>query len=187
MTVRINLAPPETRRRPAFTLKPRLPEFNVGLGFGLVYLVGLVLLVVYYGTLSRQESRLSTELLRANGELLAMKTTLGQGARVREQLGDLRERLDAIQELTKNQARPTALFDVLADAVPRDLWLTGLEDKSSELKLSGTAFSATAVADFLSNLRSSGRFKDVDLLSSKQDLTKNPRLVTFEAACRFGG
>ncbi len=187
MSIRINLAPPETRRRRAFTLNVQLPEFNVGLGIAIACAVVVLALGTYYYALSHQESMLQSAVQRAAGELQTIRVSLGQSGKVRGQLDELRERLEAIQTLTRNQARPIALFDAIADAVPKDLWLTGLEDKVSDLKVTGTAFSAIAVADFLSNLRTSGRFKEVDLVSSKQDLAKSPRLVTFEAACRFGG
>jgi type IV pilus assembly protein PilN len=187
MSIRINLAPPETRRRRAFTLTPRLPEFNIGLGVAIASAIVVVGLGSYYYSLSRQESTLQSAVQRANSELQTIKITLGQGSKVRAQLDDLKARLEAIETLSKTQARPIALFDALADTLPKDLWLTGLEDKASDVKVTGTAFSATAVADFLSNLRTSGRFMEVDLVSSKQDLAKSPRLVTFEAACRFGG
>jgi hypothetical protein len=42
-----------------------------------------------------------------------------------------------------------------------------------------------ALSDFMSNLKASGRFKDVDLIESRQDLTKSPRMITFEVSCRF--
>jgi len=37
----------------------------------------------------------------------------------------------------------------------------------------------------MTNLRASGKFKDVDIVVSRQDLAKVPRLVTFEVTCRF--
>ena len=53
------------------------------------------------------------------------------------------------------------------------------------LKLSGTAFSTTAVSDFMSNLKASGKFKDVDIVVSRQAIDKTPSLVTFEVTCKF--
>jgi len=41
------------------------------------------------------------------------------------------------------------------------------------------------VSDFMTNLKASGKFKDVDLVDARQDLTKSPRTVTFEVSCRF--
>ena len=71
------------------------------------------------------------------------------------------------------------------DVVPRDLWITGMEERDSVLKLTGSAFSTTAVSDLMSNLRSSGRFKSIDIVISRQDLAKTPSMVTFEVTCRF--
>ena len=77
------------------------------------------------------------------------------------------------------------LFDALADVVPRDLWLTGLEERGDTMHITGTSYSMTAVSDFMNNLRASGRFKDVDIVTSRQDLTKTPRTVLFQVTCRF--
>ena len=77
------------------------------------------------------------------------------------------------------------MLDALADTVPPDIWLSSVEEKEQVLKIAGSAFSTTAVADLMSNLKASGKFRDVDLIVSKQDLTKTPRVVTFEVTCRF--
>jgi len=101
------------------------------------------------------------------------------------QLTEVKRRVDILEELTKGQAKPIALLDSFADTVPPDLWITSLEQKESLLKLSGTAFSTTAVSDFMTNLKGSGKFKDVDIVVSRQDIAKSPSLVTFEVTCKF--
>jgi Tfp pilus assembly protein PilN len=77
------------------------------------------------------------------------------------------------------------MLDAFADVVPRDLWITSMEEKGAVLKLTGTAYSTTAVSDLMSNLRSSGKFKEIDIVVSRQDLAKTPSVVTFEVTCRF--
>jgi len=77
------------------------------------------------------------------------------------------------------------MFDAFASVVPNDLWVTRMEEKGNILKVTGTAFSAVAVSDLMANLRASGKFKEVDIVVSRQDLGKTPRLVTFEVTCRF--
>jgi Tfp pilus assembly protein PilN len=76
-------------------------------------------------------------------------------------------------------------MDTFVDAVPGDLWITGFEDKGTTLKIVGTAYSTRAVSQFMSNLKQSGKFKDIDILISRQDLNKSPIMVTFEVTCRF--
>ena len=93
--------------------------------------------------------------------------------------------MNAIEIVARNQARPTYLLDALSGTLPTDLWLTRVEEKGHQLRLAGTAYSSVALSDFMTNLKSSGKFKDVDLVESRQDLTKSPRTITFEVACRF--
>ncbi len=183
--IRINLAPTGARPRAKFRLQ--LPAPNLGLLFIVVYVLAAAGLGLYWWRLSSEQTRLTSEIARAQNELAALRTVIGQSAQVKTQLAELRQRVQTIQDLTKNQSRPILLLDAFADVVPADLWITGLEDKGAVLKVTGTAFSTTAVSDFMSNLRRSGRFKEVDINVARQDLAKNPRLVTFEVTCRFEG
>jgi len=186
--IRINLAPREARRRGAGFKLPSLSVgvgLNLGLLFGVVYILAVVGLGYAWWSLSAEESRLTAEIGRANQELTSLKATLGQGANVKARLADFKKRVEVIEALTKGQSRPIVLFDAFADVVPQDLWITGMEERDAVLKVTGSAFSTTAVSDLLSNLRSSGRFRDIDIVVSRQDLAKTPSLVTFEVTCRF--
>jgi len=182
--IKINLAPTDRRRGlPSFQLG--LPTFDLGVLFAIVYVavgrgVGATWLLR-----SSIESRLVSAIERDKRELASLKATIGEGMKIKAQLADLQNRLKAIQELTKNQARPSALLSAFADTVPPDLWITTMEEKGATLKVSGTAYSPTAVSDFMTNLKGSGKFKDIDIVDAKQDLTKSPRLITFEVVARF--
>jgi Tfp pilus assembly protein PilN len=185
--IRINLAPADRRPvtgGPKFTL-PSLPELDLATLFIVLYIAtGAGLGIWWWQTLS-YETRLATKLKQTKDELEVLKQQVGQASKIRDQVTELRKRIEAINELTKAQARPVKLFDALADVIPRDLWLTGLEERGDTLRIIGTSYSTTAVADFMANLRQSGRFKDVDIVVSRQDIAKPPRLVTFEVTCRF--
>jgi type IV pilus assembly protein PilN len=184
--IRINLAPPEGRpRRGVGGAGFRLPTLNLGVGFAVVYVLALLVVGGWWWQLTSEEANLTRKVAQATTDLEQLKARVGQVGKVRDEIVELKKRVEAIQELTKGQARPVVLFDALADVVPRELWLTGLEERGTTIRITGTAFSATAIADFMANLRSSGRFKDVDIVLSRQDLTKTPRQVTFEVTCRF--
>ena len=182
--IRINLAPLDTgRHRPSLGLS--VPSFNLGILFALVYVVAIGGLGVYWYGLAAEETRLTGDVDRLTRELASLKTTLGQGAGVKNKLADVKRRVAILEELTKGQGLSIALLDVFVDTVPRDLWITSFEQKESLLKLNGTAFSTIAVSDFMSNLKSSGKFKDVDIVVSRQAIDKTPSLVTFEVTCKF--
>jgi type IV pilus assembly protein PilN len=183
--IRINLAPPEARRSRGPSLSLSLPSFNLGILFAIVYIVAAGGLGFYWYGLAAEETRLTGEVDRLTREIASLKTTLGQGAGVKNQLAEVRRKVGVLEEITKGQGKSIALLDVFVDTVPRDLWITSLEQKESQLKLSGTAFSTTAVSDFMSNLKSSGKFKEVDIVVSRQAIDKTPSLVTFEVTCKF--
>jgi len=183
--IRINLAPVETRRRrgPGFTM-PSLP-IGLGLLFLVVYVVAAAGVGYWWWGLTAEKTRLVAENDRTAKEIDTLKATLGQGSNVRAQLTDVRKRVQVVEELLQGQGRPVQLLDAFVDTVPRDLWITSFEDRGPSLKIVGTAYSTRAVSEFLNNLRQSGKFKDVDILVSRQDLSKSPMMVTFEVTCRF--
>jgi type IV pilus assembly protein PilN len=181
--IRINLAPVEARRMPSVGLS--LPSFNLGVLFAVLYIVAVAGIGFYWYGLTSEESTLTADVDRLTRELASLKTTLGEGAGVKAQLDEVKKRVAVLEDLTKGQGRSIVLLDSFIDTVPRDLWITSLEQKESGLKLSGTAFSTTAVSDFMSNLKSSGKFKEVDIVISRQAIDKTPSLVTFEVTCRF--
>jgi type IV pilus assembly protein PilN len=181
--IRINLAPVEARRRaPSMSLS--VPSFNLGVLFAVLFAVAIAALGFYWYGLLSEESTLTADVDRLNRELASLNTTLGEGAGVKTQLAEVKRRVTILEDLTKGQGRSIALLDTFIDTVPRDLWITGFEQKEGVLKLNGTAFSTTAVSDFMANLKSSGKFKDVDIVVSRQAIDKTPSLVTFEVTCK---
>jgi type IV pilus assembly protein PilN len=184
--IRINLAPERGRRRGAgFSLS--LPAFNMAWLFGVVYLALLLGVGVYWWILVSTKASLTADIDRAQRDLAALKAQIGQETKVKELANELRKRVDVIESITKAQGRPIQLLEAFASVIPSDLWITGFEERGGQLKVAGSAFSATAVADFMSNLRASGKFKDVDLVVSRRDLARPSPLVTFEVTCRFEG
>jgi len=184
--IRINLAPPETRKRGRSFSLP-VPSMNLGLLFGVLFLLAAGGVGYFWWSLTSEETQIAGEVDRLNRELQSLKATLGQSAGVKAQLAEAKRRVGVLEDLTKSQGKPIVLLDSFIDTVPRDLWITSLEQKETQLKLSGTAFSTAAVSDFMANLKSSGKFKEVEIVVSRQALDKTPSLVTFEVTCKFEG
>jgi type IV pilus assembly protein PilN len=182
--ITINLAPPRARQG-LRDFRFRMPSLNLGIVVLVVYAAAVAGVAVYWAQLSREEARLNTAIDKANRELALLKPITSQVDKVKEQLADLQKRVKTIDELTQDQSKPIRIFDAFASVVPNDLWITKMEERGNMLKVSGSAFTAAAVSDLMSNLRASGKFKEVDIVVSRQDLVKTPRLVTFEVTCRF--
>ncbi len=179
--IRINLAPPSAKKGMGLSI----PSFDLGMLFGAVAL-GLVLVVGgWWWSLSSEINRLNTEIAENKKQAERLKVVIAEGERFRRDKETLERRVNAIEVVARHQTRPVYLLDAVLDTLPKDLWLTRMEEKGTQLRFAGTAYSATALADFMANLKASGKFKDVDIVDAKQDLTKSPRLITFEVVTRF--
>ena len=179
--IRINLAPPRELRG----VRLIGPQLNLALLFGAAALALVTVLGASAWYLTREEQRLSMEIDFGARELTALRSIVGPAAKMKEHLLDLQARLRVIGALTVDQSRPLSLVDAFADAVPADLWITAFEDRETLLRVKGSAFSSTAVSNFMTALRASGKFEDIDIIVSKRDLEKAPSVVTFEVTCRF--
>jgi Tfp pilus assembly protein PilN len=187
--IRINLAPERGRRRKVGFkgIKLGLPAFNLGWLFGVVYLALLLGIGVYWWWLTSMQASLTADIDRAQKDLALLKAQIGQESKVRDLATELRKRVDVIEAITKAPGQKIQLVEDFATVLPNDLWVTAFEERGGQIKITGSAFSATAVADFMSNLRASGKFKDVDLVVSRRDLARPSPLVTFEVTCRYEG
>ena len=179
--IRINLAPPSAKKGVGLSI----PSFNLGMLFGAAALVLVVVLGGWWWSLSAEIMRLNTEIAENKKQADMLKVVIAEGQRFRDDKEMLEHRVNAIALVARRQTRPVYLLDAVLDTLPKDLWLTRMEEKGTLLRFGGTTYSATALADFMANLKASGKFKDVDIVDAKQDLTKSPRLITFEVVTRF--
>ena len=179
--IRINLAPPSVRKGVGLSI----PDFNLGILFGAVALGLVLVLGGWWWSLSGEIKRLNTEIAENKSQTEKLKMIIAEGQRFRRDKEALERRIDAIELVARHQTRPVYLLDAVLDILPKDLWLTRMEEKGTQLRFAGSSYSATALADFMTNLKVNGRFKDVDIVDAKQDLTKSPRLITFEVVTRF--
>ncbi len=184
--IKINVAPPLTKKARAVTaVAVGAPGLNLGALFGALFAGLIVVVGAWWLLLFVEVSRLSAETEANRREMERLKPIIEAGQRYKRDKEELERRLNAIETVARNQARPVYLLDAMADTLPPDLWLTRLEEKGPGLRITGTAYSSVALSDFMANLKASGKFKEVDLLDAKQDLTKSPRTITFEVTCRF--
>ena len=179
--IRINLAPPSVKKGGGLSI----PAFNLGMVFGGIALLLVLVLGGWWWSLSAEIKRLNTEITENKKQADRLKVVIAEGQRFQRDTLLLERRVNAIGLAARYQTRPVYLLDAVLDTLPKDLWLTRMEEKGTQLKFAGTTYSATALSDFMSNLKASGKFKDVDIVDAKQDLNKSPRVITFEVVTRF--
>jgi Tfp pilus assembly protein PilN len=139
----------------------------------------------WYASVRGAEAHLAARVASLDRELDLLKRMLAPAEAARDALADLTRRAQTIQDLRRGQTAVIRTLDALQDAVPRDAWLTSLEARGPDLRATGAAVSARAVADFTSSLREAG-FDAVEIALSRQDLaTTPPSPLTFVVTGRL--
>ncbi|MBI4465057.1 MAG: PilN domain-containing protein [Acidobacteria bacterium] len=108
------------------------------------------------------------QLQREKADLSRTKSEYDTNMQRREQLT---HRINVIEALKTAQSGPVLLLDALANTVSAtdSLWLTGFEQKGRAVTIQGTAMNVKAVADFLTRLKGTNLFSDMDLKEAQQD------------------
>jgi len=82
---------------------------------------------------------------------------------------EIQNRIRIIEGLKKDQISPVVSLDALGLAIDRTnyVWLGSLDQKDAIFSMSGTGTSVNAIADFVSNLESTGYFHNVNLVNAQ--------------------
>jgi Tfp pilus assembly protein PilN len=176
--IRINLlgrARPKTARQ-AVPLEATLQ---------VVFLAGALVLtfgVLYYHwhSMNTETVEVRTHIQKQVGEKARLEQLKAQVDEFERQKVVLQQRINVIEELQRNRTGDQELLDALANTVSRTdtLWLTSLDRKGNVLTIQGAAGSINAVANFITQLKHSGYFDQVEIKESAQD-TKAAEVQTF--------
>jgi Tfp pilus assembly protein PilN len=172
--------------------KAKRPQFTVAAGTNMT-LVWTVLVVLaaaanygYYTYLNKQAEKLQAELSAAkteNAKLAVVKAKYQEREKV-FQLYD--HRVKVIHQLQQAQSGPSELLTTVATTVNNTdaVWLSTMNDDGKNINLVGTAISANAVANLITNLKKTNYFKTVEIKDTTQDAAiKDLQAFTFTLVC----
>jgi Tfp pilus assembly protein PilN len=176
--IRINLlgqARPKAQRR-AVPLEATLQILLLGLS--LLFAVGV--LWYHYYQLNEDVKKKQQEISRLQSEKARLESLKTQVDAFDRENQLLQHRINVIEELQRNRTGGQALLDALGSTVSRTdaLWLTSVSRKGNSLTIDGAAASINAVANFISQLKRSGKFDQVEIKESHED-DKIPGVQTF--------
>jgi type IV pilus assembly protein PilN len=186
--IRVNLISPE-REKPR---KKAAITFDVGQKVTLICSLILVVTALGIGwwwwSLSREKSRLTSEIAAAERETARLKTILTEVDHFEAQKQQLQQRVSLIEQLRKGQSAPVHMLDELSRALPEMLWLTELKQSAGEVQISGRCTTLTALSDFVGNLERSGYYRrPVEILDSQVESGTNGAsdLIRFTLKATF--
>jgi type IV pilus assembly protein PilN len=189
--IRINLlgAPKPKNKRSGV---PSMPTLEVG-DAGSPKMKILVILVIagvlnwgYWYALNKQKEAIAKQMAVAeqrNKELADVKMRYLERQRQAE---SYKRRVDVIDNLRQNQTGPVTLLAMIGQTVNETeaVWLNNMKDQGATIDIEGTALSADAVANLITNLQATGYFKTVEIKENIQDeQVKDMQAFIFTLTC----
>jgi type IV pilus assembly protein PilN len=176
--IRINLlgqAKPKASRRPVDT-GAALPVLFIGAGI----LFGALILGYVYYNWQHQLTEENAKIKQLQTQKTDLEQVKLQVEAFEKQKAVLQQRVSTIEQLQRDRTGGQELLDQIANTVSRteNLWLTSMVKKDNTLTLEGASASVNGVANFITALKRSGYFSNIEIKESKQD-EKTAAIQTF--------
>jgi Tfp pilus assembly protein PilN len=184
--IRINLlgrARPKTVRQAVpleATLQIVFLVAALAISFGFLY--------IHYWQMDKDDKVVLAHIQKQRGEKARLEQLKQQVENFEKQKAVLQQRIAVIEELQRNRIGGQQLLDAIANTVSRTdtLWLTSVDRKGDSLSINGSAGSIDAVANYITQLKRSGYFQQVEIKESHQDATnKAVQLFVFSLTAQF--
>ncbi len=168
--IRINLVRGKRKKR---------RELDGGATWIALPLVVLAATIYFHTTVSGRISKLDAEIGKANSEIARLKKEIGEVEKFKARKAELQKKVDIISNLQKGRTGPVRYFEALSAAIPEKCWIDTLGVKDEKVTLSGIALNNYTIANFMTALGQTGRFRDVVLGAAEQTTVAGVKLVKF--------
>jgi len=157
-------------------------EFIVLLGS--VILLFLVLGFIHWRD-SQEREEVSLQISRTKNEIAHYKSLTAEVTKAKEAQKVLQDKLNVINTLRKEKSSPARVLDELSVLKPEKLQVESLKKEGSRLGIEGIALDDETVANFMTNLRKSKLFRNVDLIVTEQREESRIKLKKFTLSCEI--
>ncbi len=168
--IRINLVRGKRKKR---------RELNLGSVWIALPLVVLAGTLYFHTTVSGRISRLNSDIVKANSDIARLQKEIGEVEKFKARKAELQKKVDIISNLQKGRTGPVRHFEALSAAIPEKCWIDTLSVKNERVTLSGVALNNYTIANFMTALGQTGRFRDVVLGAAEQATVAGVKLVKF--------
>ncbi len=155
----------------------------------IVFIVSIVLLLLGLGVihylLERETQDTFAKISNTKKEIAYYKSLTTEVNKAKEAQKSLQDKLNVINALRKEKASPAKVLDELSIGKPEKLHLESLRKDGSKLGIEGIAMDDETIANFMTNLRKSKLFKNVDLVVSEQIEQSKIKLKKFILSCEI--
>jgi type IV pilus assembly protein PilN len=161
--IKINLLP--TKKKPPKKVIDLQQQVILA---ALILILVLMALGYYWKTQKDRIAMLENEQAVAEKQKADQEKMLKEVKNVEEERAKVREKIEIIEKLKKNQAGPVLLLDTISTALPKGVNVSSLSESNNSVNLEGDAFTNEDVVRFIDNLKATPLLKDVMLLETSQ-------------------
>lgn len=148
-----------------------------------VCLVGLLMMVQW--RMSKEKEDTVAKIKKAKEDIVYYNSLISQAQKDKEAQKTLQEILDVIDSLRKEKSFASRVLDGVSVQKPDKLQLESMKKEGMKLGIEGVALDDETVANFMTNLRKSKVFKNVDLVVSEQFEQSKIKLKKFTLSCEI--
>src|ERR1700688_5306409 len=158
--------------------RPKAQRTTVPLEATLQYVLLVIALVVslgalygHYLLLDRENTKIAAHIQKQTGEKARLEQLKQQVDNFEKQKAILQQRIGVIEGLQRNRTGGQELLEAIANTVSRTdtLWLTSVDRKGDALTINGAGGPPHAGANYVTQLKHSGYFQEVEIKESHQD------------------
>ena len=149
-----------------------------------VVLLVMVLVFIQW-RLEKEKADTLAQISTTKKEIAYYKSLTTEVTKAKEAQKTLQEKLNIINALRKEKASPAKVLDELSIDKPEKIHLESVKKEGSKLGIEGIALDDETIANFMTNLRKSKLFKNVDLIVSEQVEQSKLKLKKFILSCEI--
>jgi len=154
-----------------------------------VFVAALILLLVglfaVQWKINADKEELLVQISNTKKEITYYKSLTTEVNKAKEAQKSLQEKLDIINSLRKEKSGPAKVLDELSIDKPERVYFETVKKDGTKLGIEGIALSDEIVAEFMTNLRKSKFFKNVDLIVSEQTEQSKIKMKKFILSCEI--
>jgi len=176
--IKINLLLARKEKR-----KAALGKELIVLIVSVVLLLGTLAFIQWELTKRREDTY--AQIAKTKNDIAYYKSLTTEVEKKKEEQRMLQNRLDIINSLRKQKASPAKVLDELSIDKPEKLQLESLKKEGTKLGMEGIALDDETIANFMTSLRKSKLFKNVDLIVDEQVEQSNMKFKKFILSCEI--
>lgn len=154
-------------------------ELNLNFFYLLFPLLVVLGLLLYHKVVSDRIETLGANIQKATTEIARLKKEIGEVEKFKARKAELQQKVDIISNLQSGRKGPVKVFEAVSASIPEKCWIDQLSVKSDQVSLSGIAVNNHTIANFMTALGQSGRFRNVVLGSADQTTFMGVKLMRF--------